>query len=236
VCLTFLASFLVSFGVGWYVTGGPPNNEAVSITSLSENEGSPSASPSNWGEDDNVAASRADTERAGEEQLTRCRRLFSREVDVLDAAAASMDQWRLHIAAMNDLVAGRITLEQANKFWESTRVGALRNVAQFKRADTSLRGAGLGCTVPTDAAATKRVRDTVTECMAATLRYAATIDVARDAVGTWLHHIHEMEALRNGQATPQQALNAWLRKWRLGAQQLRTYDARTAEALTYSCS
>jgi hypothetical protein len=153
---------------------------------------------------------------------------------VLAAAQASLDQWRVHIEAMNDLVAGRITLAQATVFWDQTRIGAHRKVRHFQWVDRSLGRARGSCVVP-GWDVSPRVKDAVTECLGATLKQAPRVSVARVAVNTWLHHIHDMEALRRGEITPEQAVNAWSRSWRRGAEQLRVYDARTAEAASYDC-
>jgi hypothetical protein len=42
-----------------------------------------------------------------------------------------MKQWRVHIQAMNELVAGNIWLAQVTTFWNRTRMGAMQRIMRF---------------------------------------------------------------------------------------------------------
>lgn len=56
--------------------------------------------------------------------------------EVLERAGRSLEQWRDHIGAMNQLVAGDITLAQTSQFWNSTRRGAASRIAAFEVAES----------------------------------------------------------------------------------------------------
>ena len=61
------------------------------------------------------------------------------------------------------------------------------------------------------------------------------LSAARPAAGTWLHHIHDMEALMAGEVTPEQALAAWVDKWREGRHEIRVYDRQVEQAQGLAC-
>lgn len=168
--------------------------------------------------------------------LNHCQALFGRQVRVALAADGSLDQWRLHIQAMNSLVAGDITLAQATAYWNDTRIGAHRNANAFRRLDSMLRGSSLRCSVPAEHAAPVGANSRLIGCRAATSAFAASMAAARVAVGTWVHHIHDMNALRAGRITPYQATTMWTESWHTGARQLKRYDRLAARALDRDCS
>ena len=59
---------------------------------------------------------------------------------------------------------------------------------------------------------------------------------ARSAVGTWEHHVHDMEMLRMGHLTPAQATAAWRKNWKTGENQIQAYDKAAAKAKKIHCS
>src|SRR4051812_43370606 len=65
-------------------------------------------------------------------KATACSTVFADEQQVIRAAHDAMSQWRLHISAMNKLVAGKISMDQAMGFWAQTRAGALRHIEKFR--------------------------------------------------------------------------------------------------------
>ena len=67
-------------------------------------------------------------------RLGRCEEVYSAQVMPRRAVGTAMRQWELHIGAMNKLVTGAITLAQAREFWNQTREGATRNLAEFGEA------------------------------------------------------------------------------------------------------
>lgn len=153
-----------------------------------------------------------------------CQNLLARQAQVTVTADQTMAQWRLHIDAMNQLVAGAIDLEQATAFWKSSEDAAKRRIAAFERADAALRSDAGECVPPADKT-----------CRTATKEWSHVLAAARPAAETWMHHIHDMDALMAGEVTPEQALAAWVDKWREGQQQIRVYDRRMDQAQGLSC-
>ena len=58
-----------------------------------------------------------------------------------------MDQWEVHVGAMNQLVLGAVALQQATDFWNQTRLDAHRKLGNFNDAMGSVRRSGLNCPV-----------------------------------------------------------------------------------------
>ena len=67
-------------------------------------------------------------------QRDRCREADAELTGQLQAAAPALDQWEIHVAAMNKLVTGEITRAQAGAFWSQSKVDARRNLARFDSA------------------------------------------------------------------------------------------------------
>jgi hypothetical protein len=137
----------------------------------------------------------------------------------------AMSQWQVHIGAMNKLVVGEITLGQATAFWNQTRVGAHRLIERFDRAAQRVEREGVDCPAPSliGAGSSPRLR-------ACSLQVAADVhelEVARTAVTTWRHHVHDMDRLRLGTLSPDDATRMWLSMWQRGVQELEDY--RNAE-------
>src|SRR3954447_22268569 len=66
----------------------------------------------------------------------------------LRQATASLDQWEVHVGAMNQLVVGAISPQQATAFWNQTRVGAQRKIDSFEHAVRRLQRHGMDCPPP----------------------------------------------------------------------------------------
>jgi hypothetical protein len=165
-------------------------------------------------------------------QLHACRTVWGAQSAALDAAGRSLEQWRIHVDAMNRLVAGEITLAQAQAFWNRTRQGAAARVARFEDA------AGRYADVAPDCARSSSPRShPLAACVAGVQARARAIEAGRIAITTWKHHIMDMNMLRAGQITPQQATTMWLRNWRRGVAQLDTFSkVRDRAARAGSCA
>jgi hypothetical protein len=163
--------------------------------------------------------------------LPQCRAAWHAVQDVLDAAEPSMRQWEVHIAAMNKLVAGEITLAQASAFWEETRVGAQQRYDAFAASD---RREDTGpCPVPDGsdpAAATLRA------CARAVSAAEDTRRAARTTLSRWNRHITDMDRLRAGLLSPSIAQQMWLSTWRQGAAELRVYHQRERASTDLRCT
>ncbi|HET6626087.1 MAG TPA: hypothetical protein VFG63_06830 [Nocardioidaceae bacterium] len=151
-----------------------------------------------------------------------CRVVHRQQGRVLRTAHRSLAQWRLHVEAMNRLVAGEITLDQARAYWEQTRVGARAHVAGFERAEAAYAGAA-GCGQSSRCIAGVQARD-------------QAIGSARRAINTWTQHMEHMDMLRSGTMTPEQATQMWLHSWHKGVAELdRHADDRRRAARIDAC-
>jgi hypothetical protein len=162
------------------------------------------------------------TASSSPDALTRCRTVELAQQAPMRAARPALDQWQVHVGAMNKLVAGTITLDQANAFWNQTRVGAARHVDAFLRAVHAYHRRGSGsCVRP------EQVPDTATTlytCAAAVAVRDDALEAAKRAARTWKRHVGQMEMLRMGHLSPARATQMWLASWRAGQRQLTTYD------------
>ncbi|KRF27424.1 hypothetical protein [Phycicoccus sp. Soil802] len=169
----------------------------------------------------------------------RCRLANLRQQAPLSAADVSLAQFDKHIDAMNLLVAGKISLAVATTFWDETRVKAVENAADFRRADKELAASGTGCPAPDPALANAAPYGQVValkSCVSAISARNTALARARPAVTTWEHHVHDMEMLRMGHLTPAQATAAWHKNWKTGQKQLEAYEAAAAKARKIHCA
>lgn len=191
------------------------------------------AGPSDGGEDPGpgaaVAVSSAPTESAAtpvsrtgaNTRLARCVEAERMLQGPLDAARPALDQWAVHVDAMDRLVAGDITRRQAVRSWKRSRQGVQRKVEAFRAAETGLRqGHGVDCPRPDLLAPGSRALPACARQVALEVRVLRT---ARESIEMWEHHVHQMDMLRHGDLTPQRATRLWLRTWRRGQRDLADY-------------
>jgi len=166
-------------------------------------------------------------------RLARCRRVYTRQQETLDVAGSAMSQWEVHIAAMNKLVLGVISLDQAMQFWSRTRVGAKARLQTFDVAVHRLGRLTIACPAPgADPSASVRLA----RCERAVAANTKELDLAETALGTWAMHVQHMEMLREGKMTPEQATQLWLKSWHQGQDQVTQYRAATRKARSRHCS
>jgi hypothetical protein len=166
-----------------------------------------------------------------DQRLTRCREVYAAQRQPLQAAATSMAQWQVHIAAMNNLVLGVISLQQANQFWNQTRVGAHAKLQAFATADARLNRQTIRCPAPAaDAGSTK-----VQRCERAVAANWKVLTVAQTALATWRTHVKHMEMLRSGMMSPAQATQMWLHSWHEGQGQVTRYQADLKQSHGLHC-
>jgi hypothetical protein len=139
----------------------------------------------------------------------------------LAAARPSMDQWKTHIDVMNDLVDGRITLDQASAFWEQTRVDARRLYDEFAAVDRHTDASSCSAAAH-PGPATHRLN----VCARGVAAARRTLRAARTTLARWSDHIDDMNRLRDGMLSPTMAQQMWLSTWRQGAVELEIYDQR----------
>ena len=165
--------------------------------------------------------------------LQACEKVWNAQSETLDAAGRSLQQWRIHVDAMNQLVAGEITLAQAQAFWSRTRKGAAARVAKFETADGSYADVASQCAGDSR---TTKTSPALEHCVAGVRARDRAIDAGTVAITTWKHHIMDMEMLRTGQITPERATRMWLRSWRQGVKELDSFsEVRKDAADAGSC-
>ena len=162
-------------------------------------------------------------------RLSRCASAARSLDETLGAAGPALDQWAVHVGAMNKLVVGEITLQQATEFWERTRVGAQRGVAGFRQAMTTLQARGLDCPSP---GLLGPGAQALPGCARQVQAEVQVLRRAGTSIDTWEHHVHQMDMLRLGEITPEEATQAWLSMWPQGVRDLDAY--RSAARLARS--
>lgn len=176
--------------------------------------------------DDGDSESAGDTSSQARSRLGRCATAEGRVGASLKAADPAMQQWQVHVVAMNKLVAGDITLRQASAFWDQTRVAAKRKIRHFEDATRPIRRSGLDCpAVDRLGQASKRLR----ACASRVDAGARAVDLAGTAIRTWAAHVKDMDMLKMGHLSPAKATQAWLASWQRGVRQVQAYE-RAARA------
>ncbi len=191
---------------------GLPRNTTTATTAAQDAKPHPRADTSHKTADVEAAslAEASDTCRAADRLVTE---------DIV-AMGGALQQWRVHIDAMTDLVAGRITLQQAQAFWNSTRVEGKRSLAFWKRLDARYRQSGERCDLPK----TVTGDSDLAVCQRKQAAATAMIGVARHTLGDWDMHVRQMDALRAGRLDPGRALAMWHEMYQRGKTWLPRYD------------
>jgi hypothetical protein len=159
-------------------------------------------------------------------RLHRCREVYNAQLDPLLAAAAAMPQWQVHIAAMNKLVLGVITLQQANQFWSQTRVGVREHLRDFTAAVQHFDRRTVHC-FPVGS---RPPSPPLERCERAVAARNRVLEAARVALGTWATHVRHMEMLRSGMMSPARATQLWLHSWHVGQQEVTRYNSAVQES------
>jgi hypothetical protein len=157
--------------------------------------------------------------------LRKCRSAWETQGHTLGAAHASLTQWRTHVRAMNQLVAGKITAQQASSFWSVSRTGAAQRVARYQAMDVQSLGAFTNCSSPLGVNGQTTQMQRLATCRQATLSRDDVLLASRVAIGTWQHHIQDMELLRAGKLSPSEGLQRWNNNWKHGVVELHRYRA-----------
>jgi hypothetical protein len=217
LALTFLVGTILGLlGVVLWVSvmdddGGDASLQASSRTVADEPEPVP--------RDD---ASSAPAQQPADTRATRCSEAAAALEAPLGAAGPALRQWDVHVDAMNKLVVGEITLQQATAFWNQTRLGAQRNVDRFRKAWTALERTGVDCPAPALLGPAPAALRSCSRLVEAELGVART---AKTSIGTWDTHVHHMDMLRMGTLSPEKATEMWLAMWRRGVRDLDAYRA-----------
>ena len=163
-----------------------------------------------------------EAQRAMTRALNDCRTVQRQLSPNLVAVDSAVEQWRIHINAMKDLVAGRINLDEATAFWEATRVQGKHSLAAWMRTDESYRAARTECLPPDTGSGPD---DALQACRVVQQGGDAVLAAARATLPDWGRHIRHMDALRNGKLSPTRALHLWHGMYPNGRDGVRQYDA-----------
>jgi hypothetical protein len=204
---------LFTFGASVYATGGRDTTQSPAAA----DDGPANASASAG----HTAPAHVDA--AFRRALASCRSASTTQARDLQAAQASLDRWSTHIRAMNQLVAGKITPEQAKVFWTASRTGAAQEVARFEAVDKRSRGVSTRCSAPPGMADHAAHLQHLAACRQAADARAAELNSGRTAIATWRRHIRDMELLRAGKISPVVGLMRWNKNWKKGDAELQHY-------------
>lgn len=153
-------------------------------------------------------------------RMERCASAHEALQAPLEAARPALDQWKVHVGAMNQLVVGEITLQQATAFWNRTRVGAQRRVEAFDAAWAALRREGVDCPAPRFMAPAMPELRPCARQVEAEIR---VLEAAQTSIRTWAEHVQHMDMLRMGTMSPEDATAMWLSMWQQGVRDLDAY-------------
>ena len=203
--LAVLSTFVLARGVFGQVEAAPATDAGTS-TAADERAGeAPAAAP---------------VEHRLPTRLSRCAAAEQRLSDALDAADPALEQWSVHVGAMNELVIGEITMRQARKFWNSTREGAQEHVDAFTTAIAEVDSHGVDCPGPRFLSPGARV---LPGCSRTVVTESRALRAARTSIDTWSEHIHDMEMLRLGEVSSREASEMWISMWRRAVRDLDSY-------------
>jgi hypothetical protein len=175
----------------------------------------------------------APPQQPADTRAARCSEAAAALEAPLGAARPALQQWDVHVDAMNQLVVGEITLQQATTFWNQTRVGAQRNVDRFQKAWSALERTGVDCPAPGLLGPAPAAVSSCSRLVEAELGVART---ARTSIDTWDTHVQHMDMLRMGVLSPEKATEMWLSMWRRGMRDLDAYRAAARNpALDVEC-
>ena len=217
---------LFTFGASVYASGGRDSAPRTAAADVKPADASPSAGHK-------AAAAHPDTaDTAFRRALASCRQASTTQARDLKAAQASLDRWKTHIRAMNQLVAGKITPEQAKAFWTASRTGAAQEVARFEAVDKQTRGVSTECSAPPGLDDHSAHLTQLAACRQAADAQEAELNSGRTAITTWRHHIRDMELLRAGKISPFVGLMRWNKNWKKGDAELQHYREMRKTAMS----
>jgi hypothetical protein len=227
VVLTLVAVLVWGTFSGDDGDSGP--TDASSLASRTEPLGSETPGMETPGDATSEPGDAGPHEHAGTTRLSRCTRAARDIETALNAARPSLDQWAVHVGAMNKLVVGEITLQQATDFWNRTRVGAQRRIAAFRDTAETLRRQGVDCPSPALLAPGARALPGCARQVDAEVR---AFRAATTSIDTWDEHVGHMDMMRLGELSPERATRMWLSMWQDGVRDLDAYRSVVREART----
>lgn len=166
--------------------------------------------------------------------LASCREAWKLQSAARAAAAKSLGEWDAHIAIMNDLEAGKISLATAKAKWPATTANAPANIKAFRSADAALAASKDACAAPEDGV-TGSAADALRQCAAAEKVVDGILAKARIAIAPWETHLNEQSHFKAGEVTPAVAEAKWRIKWQEGQRTLPGYKAAAQAGASATC-
>lgn len=166
--------------------------------------------------------------------LASCREAWQLQSAARAAAAKSLGEWDAHIAIMNDLEAGKISLATAKEKWPATTANAPANIKAFRTADAALAASKASCVGP-DASVTGAEADALRACAASEKVVAGILAQARIAIQPWETHLNEQSHFKAGEVTPAVAEAKWRVKWQEGVKTLPGYKSAAQAGANATC-
>jgi hypothetical protein len=164
-------------------------------------------------------------------RLTRCEEVFAAQTPLLETLAAPLSQWRKQISRTNKLVTGVITLDEALEVWDRTRVEVIDALARYRSAHAVFDERTARCPAPDEG----DPKSFEVQCSKGTAARDEQISAADTALGSWQKHVDDLELLRGGQITYEEASRRWLTTWRKDVKELKTYSAAAHAAEGQVC-
>jgi hypothetical protein len=216
-----------AFGVGALVGVVLLGLVWVTVSAVSDDPAPSVGGDSRVGTVDDTPAAADQTQAPAPTRFERCASVADALAVPVRAAGPAMDQWEVHVGAMNRLVVGAITLQQATAFWNQTRVGAKGRIADFHSADRIARRVDVTCPVRRPRAG---MAPALRSCVEQVNANARALAAARTAVDTWEMHVGDMERLRSGKLSPAAATTMWLSMWQQGVREIHDFHVAARKA------
>ena len=167
-------------------------------------------------------------------QVEDCRSGWQLQAAASKAAATVLAEWDAHLDIMNDLQAGKTTLEQAKKDWGPTTANAPQHIAAFHEADRAFTSSKLRCVAPD--AATGAAADALAACEASMHVVDGVLAKARTAIEPWETHLKDQSHFKAGGITAARAEALWQSLWQKGLELNPPYVAAAQAGAKATCS
>lgn len=167
-------------------------------------------------------------------QVEDCRSGWQLQAAANKAAATVLTEWDAHLDIMNNLQAGRTTLEQAKKDWAPTTANAPQHIAAFHTADRAFTTSKLRCVAP--GAATGGVADALATCAESMQVVDGVLAKARTAIEPWETHLKDQSHFKAGGITAARAEALWRSLWQKGLGLNPPYFAAAQTGAKATCS
>ena len=168
-------------------------------------------------------------------QVEACRKGWQLQAAANKAAATVLAEWDAHLDIMNNLQAGKTTLEQAKKDWAPTTANAPQHIAAFHAADQAFTSSKLRCVKPA-AAATGSAAAALATCAANMQVVDGVLAKARTAIQPWETHLKDQSHFKAGGITAAKAEALWRSLWQKGLALNPPYFAAAQAGAKATCS